>query len=461
MISTDNVDFIETGLKFSIKEYFSLEHKVLLYDILVFCSIISKTKSFCSANDIAAFKEILAMCKQANVSVEHYLSAAYDYISKYSTPGHKISISYFLNDKVMEYCASKIGSVSAESLLVNIIKSDILTTEKEIRNMILGDLSYETAFWTLLKRKKISNYFLAYKKFCGSLLVEKYDSDYFTKLVNILEPFFTFILAKNQIYSAYKIKTWNNSKIEDFSFCPIYFTHRYITNELVDSVLGNEATANGTAVHSVFETIFDRYKSNKVKDIVAIANRFFSSTKFAEIESSISDHVPFIKTFFTSPDSIVHTLLKGNPEILIEQTLRGSEADINFYGTADLILVYGNNALILDYKTSKLDEKYLDQNNKKYNKQLSLYAKLLQQERPEITHVSAMLIYTRGLLQPLELKPDILIERSREIATICKSLKSGVLIANTRSCFLCRHPDCKSRARESIWDSNGLKKQKN
>jgi RecB family exonuclease len=132
-----------------------------------------------------------------------------------------------------------------------------------------------------------------------------------------------------------------------------------------------------------------------------------------------------------------------------------------FVGTADLILITGNTAHILDYKTSKLDPKYLPKNNKKYTKQLSLYAKLLMATRPEITNVTATLIYTRGLIQPLEVNFAIDEERSREIDKIKKDLRSGVLIHNTASCFLCRHPNCKFRGRESIWAADGSRKNRN
>lgn len=463
VITQDTIKFIEPFLKGSIKEHFPLKERILLYDALVFCSLVSETPMFCSESDIDAFKALVSNCKELNIELEAYLSCAYNYVQKYTKPGHRLGLGYFLNDSVIEYCADKMDMSNGSSLLVEIIKDDLLTTEKLIRTtMSEQSCSYEQAFTKLLKKKRLSNYFLAYKKFCASELVSWYTSDYFTKLIVVLEPFFTYILAKNHIYTPYKIQDWNNSKIEDYSFCPVYFKDRYITNELYEGGLGNEATDQGTAVHSIFETIIGRYRTNKTKDLKAIAERYFESKTFSAVEEVLADHIPYVKELFRDTTSILHMLINPEVEILIEHTMKAQLANgTPFVGTADLILINGNTAHILDYKTSKLDPKYLPKNNKKYTKQLSLYAKLLMATRPEITNVTATLIYTRGLIQPLEVNFAIDEERSREIDKIKKDLRSGVLIHNPSSCFLCRHPNCKFRGRDSIWAADGSRKNRN
>lgn len=461
MITQDSIHNIESSLKYSIKEYFPLKDKILLYDALVFCSLVSQTKMFCLDSDIIAFKTLRDNCLKLEIPLESYLSCAYNYISKYCKPGHRLGLGYFLNDAVVEYCATKMDDSNGGSLLVEIIKDDLLTTEKLIRTtMTEYEITYEMAFANLLKKKRLSSYFLAYKKFCGSSLVSWYNSSYINNLIEVLEPFFTYILAKNHIYTPYKVSNWNNSKIEDFSFCPIYFKDRYITNELVENGLGNEATQQGTAVHLVFEEIIGRYKTNKKKDLKAIAERYFKSKAFKEVEEFISEHVPSIKEMFLNENSFIHLVLTPDTEILLEHTMFAKIDGVSFTGTADLILVNGTKAHILDYKTSKLDPKYLPKNNKKYAKQLSLYAKLFQTTRPEITELEATVIYTRGLIAPLDINPNIHVERARDIDHIKKSLRSGVLIANEQSCFLCRHPNCKFRKRESIWAEDGTRKNK-
>lgn len=463
MITQDTINFVEPFLKSSIKEHMPLHNKILLYDALVFCSLTSKTKMFCSDSDIAAFKTLSSFCTDAKIPLESYLSCAYNYIQKYTKPGHRLGFSYFLNDSVVEFCGENLDNSNGSSLLVEIIKDDLLTTEKLIRTTMSNqNLDYDSAFSFLLRKRRLSNYFLAYKKFCLSPLVAWYESEYFNNLVTVLEPFFTYILAKNYIYTPYKIQTWNNSKLEDYAFCPVYFKDRYITNELYEGSLGNESTDQGTAVHSIFETIIGRFKTNKTKDLSAIADRYFASPAFIKVQDALQDHIPFIQELFKNKTSILHTLCVETNEILIEHKMNALLAnDTNYYGTADLIIISGDTAHILDYKTSKLDPKYMPKNNKKYTKQLSLYAKLLLATRPEIKNITATLIYTRGHIQPLEVNFHIDEERSREIQNIKKDLKSGVLLHNKSSCFLCRHPHCKFRERESIWAADGSRKNRN
>ena len=249
MITKETIDYINPGLKFSISRYYPIQIRTLLYDMMVFSSIVSETPSCCSSTDLDAFDKLIDNCKQLNISIENYVSCAYDYILKYSKPGHKLYLSYFLNDKVIEYCAEHLDGATGHSLYREEIKDDLLSTEKKIRELMTEHaLSYEKAFGYLLKSKQISPVFLAYKKFCASPLVEVLEDTYLTKLVEVLEPFFTYILAKNHIYIPYKIKAWNNSKIEDWNFCPIFFKDRYITNSLCESNLGNEATSQGTSI---------------------------------------------------------------------------------------------------------------------------------------------------------------------------------------------------------------------
>lgn len=461
MINKTTLEYINPNLKYSISRYFPLRERTILYDMLMFVSIVSNVPSCCSSADLDAFEELVSNCKQLDISLEHYISCAYEYIGKYIKPGHKIYLSYFLNEKVVEYCASKLEGSTGHSLFLEELKDDLLSTEKHIRDLMAEySIDYNAAFGRLLKKKKISPYFLAYKKFCESPLVESLaDNDYLHSLVNILEPFFTYILAKNHIYTPYKIKQWNNSKIEDFNFCPLFFKDRYITNSLCDQNLGNEATSQGTSLHKIFEDILKKYKTSKRKNLKLIAERYFESVAFKEVETILADHIPFIKELFLDETSHLHKVINKDSQIFIEHTMSAKLTDITFVGTADLIIVNGTEAHVLDYKSSKLDPRFLPKNNEKYAKQLSLYSKLFKVEHPEITSITNTIIYTRGLIQPLDVNEFIHIIRSNDIENIKKVLRSGVLLPNTSSCFLCRHPDCKSRKNASIWDEKGNRKK--
>ncbi len=463
MINKETIQYINPKLKFSLKKYFPLKEKLLLYDAMLFCSIVSKTPTYASSADLSAFSDLVEACKDTGISLEIYLSCAYSYIKKYSVAGHRLGISYFLNDALVGYCGENIDNFNNSSLFLSQIKDDLILTEKNIRDMMIetGD-TYEICFKFLLRNKKLSHFFLAYKKYCNSSLVREYTSEYFDALVNILEPFFTYILAKNNIYNQYKITEWNNSTLEDFNFCPIYFVDRHITNELTEDVLGNQATSDGTKLHKIFETIFTRYNKSITKKLKTIASKYFLSDAYLDVKKELPEHTPFIEKLFLDDTSIFYKLIQPDTKIIIEHKMNKELENLKFYGTPDIILINAGKATILDYKSSKLDEKYLPKNNEKYNKQVSLYAKLLKAEHPEIDSVNGIIVYTRGLIHEFDvLNDNIVIERVKEIENIKKVLKSGVLLPNKSSCFLCKHPNCKQRGRASIWNIDGTRKNNN
>lgn len=463
MISKESSQYINESLKYSIKEYLPPHEKMVLYDMLLTCSVLSQTPMFCSQQDVEAFIALRDNCKEADISLDTYVSCAYSYIMKYHSKGHRLSLGYFLNDKVVEYCGNRVHSTKS-SLTLDNITEDIMATEKKLRNdMSELSISYAQSFARQVKFKHISDIFVAYKKYTASPLVAGLDTPYLSKLVTILEPYFTYILAKNNIFTPHKILKWNNSKIEDFSFCPIYFKDRYITGELTDSVLGNAATAQGTKIHKIFEDILKKYEKAKVKDLAAVATRYFKSVAYSAIKEELSEHTPFIEKLFLSPatDSILVELVSTADEILIEHEMNATADGIPFYGTADLILVHGTKATILDYKSSKLDPKYMPKNNEKYLNQLSLYASLFRVTRPDIESTEAIIIYTRGKIHRFSaVLTGITGTRATQIAEMSHKLSNGMLQPNKSSCFLCRHPSCKMRGRDSIWNSDGSKKEK-
>lgn len=460
MLNKDNIGFVNTSLKYSIKEYLPLAQRILLYDMLVFLSIQSQFPMHCSSADIEAFKELLTACKETKIDPATYISCCYEYISKYSKPNHRLGVGYFLNDKVLEYAMAHVDYSSTQNLCYTMLLDEILSTEKMLREQISESVTYSDAFFSAFKKKKLSHLFIAYKKFCNSSVLATLElTSYLENYICIMEPFFTFILAKNQIYTPHKIKSWNNSKIEDFKFCPIYFKDRYITNELPESILGNEATRQGTRLHKIFEDILEKYNADKTISLEVVATKYFKSAAFKKLSQDLDVHIPYIKEQFLDSNSTLRSLITEKTEILIEHQMEYTFDSLSFYGTSDLILVTDNKATILDYKSSKLDPKYLSDNNAKYLKQLSLYAQLFKATRPEITDLSATIIYTRGLTHTFTaLNESIVQERTATINDISQSLSSGVLKPNTSNCFLCVHPNCKSRKRASIWNEDGTRK---
>lgn len=459
MISKDTINFINPNHKYQLSKllgYSPIAKKILLYDMMLFVNLVSETPFSCSDSDIAAFNKIYDYCIKLNVQPEIYIACAYNYISKYSFKGHKIHLGYFLNAKVVEYCAEHLSFTNEDSLIYKQILSEILILEKSVRTtMTEKKISYDDSFKRLLREKKFTPIYIAYKKHIGYSLLESVPFDgYLAQMLSVLQPIFDFVMSKNGLYTTKKIAYWNNSKIEEFSFCPIMFRDRYLLGEFSEAYLTNEATDDGKKVHQIFEDVINRYIKNKNKDFKKIYDRYIEGTYYESIKEQVPVHLPGVRNFFYN---YIDTYINKDSIIYTEKKLEALvEPDIIMGGTLDLLVVNGSKAYILDYKTSKVDPRYFAKNNEKYQKQLSLYSKLLQKTHPEITDIELHVYYTRtSLMVPLEIKNDILDIRIEAIKTIKLKIKLNNFSANRSSCFLCMHPNCESRSKPSMWDTDG------
>lgn len=461
ILSSENV-FDKMGLiKSSIKTYMSPEDRLLLLNVLYFLSIKTGVIHFNTEQDLASFTKLLDYCKQAGLSAEKYLICFFKYCNKYLQGGHKVKLSYLLNDKVIAYCGQHLATTIIDYSLLQTIKNDILYTEKSIRDYSAEHgISYNKSLLTSYKSGALSEAYLLYKYYMGDEAFYGVELSYNKKiLLACLEPFFLYITSRSGIFSKRLISEWNNSKLEDFKFCPIFFRDRYLTKEIdYPSLMSNDASTTGTCVHNAFEELINKYNSSKNKDLQKSYERFLKSKAFIYMETNHPEHVPGFKEFFTKT---LPSLLTPTTQILTEQLMKMTYGDYTLYGTADLILVDGDTAILLDYKTSKIDQAYwLNENNIKYRNQLSLYAAFIKHTIPGVVEViDAYIVYTRGLIHKLpDLNENILDDTIARILVVKQHIKLKSFTANTKSCLLCRNPSCGSRVRESMWDSNGKRK---
>ena len=154
-------------------------------------------------------------------------------------------------------------------------------------------------------------------------------------------------------------------------------------------------------------------------------------------------------------------LAAGADEIYTEETLSAVIGSVKISGILDLLIISGNTAIIIDYKTSKIDNPtYYKKNTAKYTAQLSLYGALLQKVKPEITDVSLCVVYTRGKIESqLKFDGSVLSSRIEETNSIKSAYRLGNYSPNTRHCFLCTHPNCPHRSVQSMWNTDGTRRK--
>jgi hypothetical protein len=463
ILSSDNILDKMGLIKGSIKEYLAPENKLLLLNILYFLSVKTGVVHFNTDQDFASFNKLLDYCKQADIPAEKYVVCFFKYCNKYLQGGHKVKLSYLLNEKIISYCGQHINTALVEYNLLQTLKNDILYTEKSVRDYSTEHgISYNKSVLTFNKSDALSEAYLLYKYYMADELFSGVELSHNKQiLLACLEPFFLYITSRNGVFSKTLISSWNNSKLEDFKFCPVFFRDRYLTKEIdYPSLMSNEASTTGTCVHNAFEELINKYNSSKNKNLQKSYERFLQSKSFIYLEANHPEHIPGFKEFFTKT---LPSLINPDTQILTEQLMKMTYGEYTLYGTADLILVNGDEAILLDYKTSKIDQEFwLKENNKKYGKQLSLYAAFIKHVIPGVKTVTdAYIIYTRGLVHKVEeLSDTILDDTIARIIEIKQHIKLKSFIPNTKSCLLCRHPTCENRAKESMWNLDGSRKIK-
>jgi len=459
MILASNTILDKMGLiKNTLTEYLSPENKLLYLNILYFLSIKTGIVHFNTDQDFKSFSKLLDYCNQANILIEKYIVCFFKYCDKYLVGGHKVKLSYLLNEKVISYCGNNIKNALIDYTLLETIKNDILYTEKSIRTYAFEhEITYNKSLLIAYTAGSLSETFLLYKYYMRDEAFYGVELGQNKKiLLTCLEPFFLYITSRNGVFTKDLISQWNNSKLEDFNFCSIFFKDRYLTRDIdFPSLMSNEASTAGTCVHNAFEELISKYNKSKIKDLDKSYKRFLQSKTFLNLQKEYPEHVPGFKEFFTQT---LPKLINKNTVIYTEKLMKMEYGEYTLYGTADLILVNGNEAILLDYKTSKIDDAYwLTKNNEKYTKQLSLYAKFIKNTIPGVSEVNdAYIIYTRGLVHKIEeLSDNILDDVLSKILKIKQHIKMKSFPANTKNCFLCRHPFCEFRSKPSIWDSEG------
>lgn len=442
----------------SIKNYIKPEHKLLLLNVLYFLSIKTGNVHFITDSDFESFNALVNYCHELAIDLEKYVTCFFMYYNKYITSTHKIHLSYLLNAKVVSFCSNNLQNALIDYSLLQTVKNDILYTEKSLRQYATDhNISYDKSFLIAYTGDSLSEVFLLYKHYmnyeliAGSALSKNNEI-----LLACLHPFFTYITSRNGVFSDRLLHKWNNSKVEDFKFCPIFFRDRYLTREIdYQNLMYNEASITGSCVHNAFEELINKYNKSKNKNLQKSYERFLTSKTFLYLQETYPEHVPGFKEFFTIT---LPKLITSDTILLTEHEMNMQYKSYSLYGTADLILINGSTATLLDYKTSKIDNEFwLKKNNDKYANQLSLYVKFIENTVPNVNKVeTAYIIYTRGLIHELPILHDNILDTVIDkILSIKQHIKLKSFTANTKSCLLCRHPFCEHRATPSMWDENG------
>jgi len=158
-----------------------------------------------------------------------------------------------------------------------------------------------------------------------------------------------------------KVAPWSFSKIKDYDQCPKQYYHKHILKEI--PFKQTEATLYGTAFHTVAEDFIG-------KDIPVPAKFSFAEKLLTSLKNKKGVKLCEIKLGLTKNLEDCDFYAK----------------DVWFRGVADLVIMDGDTATVVDYKTSK-SAKYADKG------QLELMALALFARYPQLKKIRAGLLF--------------------------------------------------------------------
>jgi len=157
--------------------------------------------------------------------------------------------------------------------------------------------------------------------------------------------------------------TWSYSSIKTFEQCPKKYYHLKVAKDVKDT--GSEATIYGQSVHTAAEEY--------IRDGKAIPKKF--------------DFIKPILDSLNKIDGEKHCELKLGVKIEDDYEICDFfDPDVWWRGIADLVIVNGDTAYSVDYKTSK-SAKYAD------TKQLDLVAAAIFTKFPEVQKIKSALAF--------------------------------------------------------------------
>jgi ATP-dependent helicase/nuclease subunit A len=259
-------------------------------------------------------------------------------------------------------------------------------------------------------------------------------------------------IEQNEIISASKISVYNQCPLKynlvyDLGYTSLFYKEKENIEiddfDKEDNNLSQLLPANiqGNIIHKLLEeeitkenlenrvekllllnaANFDKSELNKLKlNIVNMVEKYFGSNTYAKISK--------YKTY------------KNEYEIYIKQN------DIYLYGIIDKLILDGNTAYIIDYKTDSLKKYSAKEKLENYKYQLMFYAYLVNKLNTKIDNIVCQLIFIEALGEDASIKvtKDMLDKFETQMLVGISSMRNNVYNKNNSHCKSCYFSDEKN-----------------
>ncbi|MBA4251362.1 MAG: hypothetical protein C0425_07055 [Chlorobiaceae bacterium] len=211
-------------------------------------------------------------------------------------------------------------------------------------------------------------------------------------------------LESDEIYSASKISTFINSPKEYYlrydlglkKFYKIESVDDYESDLEPDEQLVDFSRLKGTAIHLLLSKNIksDELTEKYLKEIILNEIDFPYKTDEAKIELFGNEIMSEMEKYFNS--KIYLELIEKKSSLNEYEIYFYSEVEKYFlHGILDKLIIDGDNATIIDFKTNNIQENQLNDYFKKYSPQLKFYSLLVKNKFPSIQNFSIRIIFTK------------------------------------------------------------------
>jgi ATP-dependent helicase/nuclease subunit A len=271
---------------------------------------------------------------------------------------------------------------------------------------------------------------------------------------------------KGEIISATKISVYKQCPLKyhltyDLGFAPLFRDYKkwtlhtksgnkYEFNEREDAELFglNEipdykniselADVKGRIIHAVLQkevsqNQFDDFIDGLIKQEISVFN-----IDKKQITDFKGDIIADLKNFYSSREFFELTKYRTYYN---EYEIYTKERDYFLYGIIDKLIIDGNKAIIVDYKTDSVTEKELEEKSINYFNQLRFYSYVVSRLFENIKFYELRLIFIKHPQSPQIVKVDIkeFEMMKKEIKTMVSAIRDGQYIKNLKHCTYCNY----------------------
>ncbi len=216
----------------------------------------------------------------------------------------------------------------------------------------------------------------------------------------------TYEYGFSSLYDSFK--RWNLKQgkfiTSSYDFNPKEDKILAIQNEDEKISVGTFADLKGRVIHKILQMEIPIFETEKfIIDEISEENESF------ELDAKIIDDLKknIVKDISNYYESKTFSNIKNYKQFKTEFEIYVKEKDYYLYGIIDRLILTGDNAIIIDYKTDDIDEEEIEQKAEIYLLQLKFYAYIVDRFYPGLKQIQLKLIFIKHPDKPVEIEMSV------------------------------------------------------